>query len=967
MTIEHAYAEAEAESLLADLVDEITQRLNAGESVSLDEYATRYPQFSESLASLLEALTLVRQAGVADDDFQIDENSEPRGQLGDFYIEREIGRGGMGIVYEAEQISLGRRVALKVLPFVATLSPAQLQRFKNEARSAAALKHPNIVGVYSIGCERGVHYYAMEYVEGPSLAEVVEIRARSREQGAESSGVEQQNGRAVEQQRSSGAEEKGSIAVVQQNSSNSTTPLPHSSSSDNRYSTTPLLHYRSSADTAPVAALSTLKTTQPAEFFRSIARLGIQAAEALDYAHQMDVVHRDIKPSNLLLDVAGKLWITDFGLAMTQSDAGLTMTGDLLGTLRYMSPEQAAGKRLPLDHRTDIYSLGITLYELLAGRPAFDSSERAELLRAIAETEPAALRKLVPPMPADLETIVHKAIEKDAADRYNSAGELAADLRRFLDDRPIVARPPAIAARARKWMRRHSTAVAAAVGVLVVAVVGLSIGAAMLNSAYRHSAERERQAEKNLQIAVDTIDRLLARVADDADIHGQLHHAEQLYVDAANAYDRVLENTNNAAFVLRAANSRAELAVVLAESGRHDRALEEAERGLRLLQTLSSIDNLGVREMEVRAHLLDLQGWAQLHRHQYAAAEWSLSEALHLREQLLDTGTDRLKHLKKMSEALNSMAVLRSETGQLDEGERLLRRALSIRASLPEKERGDGVWLSDAAGLMGNLGGIDRDRGNYAAAEELFREAAELMRQAIERRPNYQAYRQDLYNCRWNLADTLVRAGRHDDAASEVASITSEFPERLQAHVEGVWLLMQCIEGVTAADSPASSSPSQAANSSRSNAERYRAQAREIVLKTSTATFAPPAMQLELAWLLATCPDRTLRDGQRAIEIVEQLSASGFQSSRLQHTLCAAHLQIQAFDEAYDVVKSSLRMNSSASAHDWLLLALAQAGRGELDDARRWYANALAGSRNDYCYQGLLSDAKKIFDPQSSP
>jgi serine/threonine protein kinase len=938
MTIEHAYADAEAESVLADLVDEITQRLNAGEPVSLDEYATRYPQFSESLASLLEALTLVRQAGVADDDFQIDENSEPRGQLGDFRIFREIGRGGMGIVYEAEQISLGRRVALKVLPFVATLSPAQLQRFKNEARSAAALKHPNIVGVYSIGCERCVHYYAMEYVEGPSLAEVVELRAGSKELRAGNSGVEQQNGRAVEQQESSRVDES------------------------TNHSTAPLLHYRSSADTAPIAALSTLKTTQPAEFFRSIARLGIQAAEALEFAHQMGVVHRDIKPSNLLLDAAGKLWITDFGLAMTQSDAGLTMTGDLLGTLRYMSPEQAAGKRLPLDHRTDVYSLGITLYELLAGRPAFDSSERAELLRAIAEIDPTPLRSLARTVPADLETIVHKAIEKDAADRYSTAGELAADLRRFLEDRPIVARPPAIAARARKWIRRHSTAVAAAVGVLLVAVIGLSIGAAMLNRAYRHSAERERQAEKNLQIVVDTIDRLLARVADDADIHGQLRHAERLYVDAANAYDRVLQNTSDPTFVLKAANSRAELAVVLAEAGRHDRALEEAERGLRLLHTLSSADTFGVREMEVRAHLLDLQGWAQLHLHQNAAAEWSLSEALHLREQLLDTGTDRLKHLKKMSEALNSMAVLRSETGQLDEGEKLLRRALSIRASLPEKERGDGVWLSDAAGLMGNLGGIDRDRGNYAAAEKLFREAADLMRQAIERRPNYQAYRQDLYNCRWNLADTLVRAGRHEEAATEVASTTSEFAERLQAQVEGVWLLMQCIEVVTAADSPASSSPSHAGNTSPSTAERYRSQAREIVLKASTATFAPPAMQLELAWLLAACPDHTLRDGRRAIEIVEQLSASGFQSSRLQHTLCAAYLQVKAFDQAYDVVKSSLRTNSAPSAHDWLLLALAEAGRGDLDDGRRWYEKALASPKNEFCYQGLFADAKTIFD-----
>jgi serine/threonine protein kinase len=269
------------------------------------------------------------------------------------------------------------------------------------------LRHPQIVTGYSVGCERGVHYYAMDYIDGLSLAEVVEaLRAQSKEHGARS------------QQQS-----------------------------DNDCATTLLPHFRSSTATAPIAALSTLKTTHPAEFFRGIARLGIQAAEALDYAHQMGVVHRDIKPSNLLLDSTGKLWITDFGLAMTQSDTGLTMTGDVLGTLRYMSPEQAAGKRLPLDHRTDVYSLGVTLYELLAGGPAFSSTDRNELLHALVDLDPPPLRNLVPKVPGDLETIVHKAMEKDAADRYGSASDMALDLRRFTEDRPIVARPPRLANR----------------------------------------------------------------------------------------------------------------------------------------------------------------------------------------------------------------------------------------------------------------------------------------------------------------------------------------------------------------------------------------------------------------------------------------------------------------------------------------------------------------------------------------
>jgi serine/threonine protein kinase len=176
-------------------------------------------------------------------------------------------------------------------------------------------------------------------------------------------------------------------------------------------------------------------------YFRRVAELGIQAARALDHAHALGIVHRDVKPANLLVDGSGKLWVTDFGLAHIQSDARLTMTGDLVGTLRYMSPEQALAKRIVVDHRTDVYSLGATLYELLTLEPAFSGSDRQELLRQIAFEEPKAPRRINKAIPAELETIVQKAMEKNPADRYATAKELADDLRRFLVDEPIRARP----------------------------------------------------------------------------------------------------------------------------------------------------------------------------------------------------------------------------------------------------------------------------------------------------------------------------------------------------------------------------------------------------------------------------------------------------------------------------------------------------------------------------------------------
>jgi serine/threonine protein kinase len=195
-------------------------------------------------------------------------------------------------------------------------------------------------------------------------------------------------------------------------------------------------------ETAAQAGLTTEGSVRSPGYFRGVARLGVQAAEALQHAHDMGVIHCDIKPSNLLLDGRGDLWVTDFGLAHVQVEASLTLTGDLVGTVRYMSPEQALAKRVAIDHRTDLYSLGATLYELLTLLPAFTGSDRQELLRQITFEEPRPPRRLHRAIPAELETIVLKALEKNPADRYATAQELADDLRRFLEDKPVRARRP---------------------------------------------------------------------------------------------------------------------------------------------------------------------------------------------------------------------------------------------------------------------------------------------------------------------------------------------------------------------------------------------------------------------------------------------------------------------------------------------------------------------------------------------
>jgi serine/threonine protein kinase len=422
------------ESLVGQVADDFLRRQRDGERPDVEEYVTRYPQAAELLRTVLASLRLLDCSRSAHAAAELEVGrSEVEGTLGDFRIVREVGRGGMGVVYEALQISLGRPVALKVLPFAAALDARQLQRFKNEAQAAACLHHTNIVPVYAVGCERGVHYYAMQLIEGQTLATVIaDLRQR---------------------------EDQGQAPADPQRTS-AYTPGP------------PAAAATGEADTPLAQVLSTQRSTRSPAFFRSVARLGMQAAEALEHAHQLGVVHRDVKPGNLMVDSRGNLWVTDFGLAHIHSDTRLTLTGDLVGTLRYMSPEQALAQRVVVDHRTDVYSLGATLYELLTLRPVFDGRDRQELLRQIAFDEPQAPRRLNKALPVELETIVLKALAKNPAERYATAQELADDLGRFLRDEAIRARRPTLVQQARRWGRRHRVVVwSAAVGLLTALVV----------------------------------------------------------------------------------------------------------------------------------------------------------------------------------------------------------------------------------------------------------------------------------------------------------------------------------------------------------------------------------------------------------------------------------------------------------------------------------------------------------------
>jgi serine/threonine protein kinase/WD40 repeat protein/Tfp pilus assembly protein PilF len=462
-------------------------RYRRGERPSLTEYTVQYPELAEQIRDLFPALVVMEELGSVEGSRagfstgMISGKRKVPEQLGDYRILREVGRGGMGIVYEAVQESLGRHVALKVLSVHGLLSPTQLERFRREARAAAGLHHTNIVPVYGVGEQDGVHYYAMQFIQGQGLDEVLKEVKRLRYKKDPSLGENPEPRTALSESLAQGLR-SGQFAGAHASSDTQTAPASPSSPS------------------------GTELTTQPeVQYFRSVAQMGMQIASGLDYAHKQGILHRDIKPSNLLLDARGTVWITDFGLAKAEGSDELTHTGDIVGTLRYMAPERLQGWS---DPRSDVYGLGITLYELLTLRPAFADSSRPRLIEQITHEEPPPPRQVDRSIPRDLETIVLKATAKEPDRRYQSASELADDLIRLLAGEPVRARRIGMWERGVKWVKRRP-AVAALLAVSAAAALSLIIGTLVYNA---QLAVALQNAQANFEKATRAEDQ--ARVAE---------------------------------------------------------------------------------------------------------------------------------------------------------------------------------------------------------------------------------------------------------------------------------------------------------------------------------------------------------------------------------------------------------------------------------------------------------------------
>ena len=757
---------------LTQVLDQFLRQLEAGEHPNPDELAGRHPDLAEHLRKYIGSLRSLQKAagGIGMPiDFAIPSDGE---RLGDFRLIREIGRGGMAVVYEASQISIGRLVALKVLPQAAMLDTKQIARFRNEAQALGQIEHPHIVPIYSVGQDRGTHFFAMRLIEGIAFDRIIETLSGK--------------------------------------------------------------CFAPEADSSAAQVLSQLATRRPV-WFQQVATLFVPIARALHAAHELGVVHRDIKPSNLLLDRGGKPWVADFGLARWQSDSPLTKTGDLIGTVRYMSPEQARGDSALIDQRTDIYSLGITLYELATLHRAFDQNDGPKLLAHIREEGPPLPSTFAPDIPLDLEYVFLTATAPSRDARYATAREFADDLERFLCGEQTVARAPTLSERFGKFIRRHRQAALSTAGGLVLLTLSSLIAAGLIYHEKVKTDDALAASDSNFRKAREVLDRFGAQLAEElAAIPGAENVRRSLLLGTIDYYRDFIQQSNGsddlqnelakvltkialltehvatneealaaheearAAFDQLAKNEpdRVEhlanlalcennLGLLLGRMGRHDEADQRFRQAIE--RQSAAVSRSGNEARYCRDLALTWNNLGLLLREQGRNDEASLAyqTAIHLHKDLAKNkawseSEEGLLALRFLAATHANVAAL-EEDGNLDSARQSYRNAVAIQRSLVKRFAEYPELKADLALTFNNRGAMQSHLGDHAAAVESYAEAIELLDRLVKGTPSSIPYQRDLALSLNNRGLALARNGQSFEAViafREAAKVQQELVNR---------------------------------------------------------------------------------------------------------------------------------------------------------------------------------------------
>lgn len=809
--------------LLNDLAHEFAARYRQGERPALSEYIDKYPQLAAEIRDLFPALAVMEQFGSVGGPATglhistvTAESAVPQ-RLGEYRILREVARGGMGIVYEAVQESLGRHVALKVLPFQGAANANHLERFRREAKAAANLHHTNIVPVFGVGESEGVHYYAMQFIQGQGLDSVLQEirRLRGGQDGPPTTDPEPR--RTLNVTLAESLVSGPNVSEPRPSGSGKSEPLPDGCGSE-------------------VGKQSELSRQPEAQYFRSVARVGVQVADALAYAHQQGILHRDIKPSNLLLDTQGTIWVTDFGLAKLEGTDELTSPGDIVGTLRYMAPERFEGRG---DPRSDVYSLGLTLYELATLQPAFAASARAPLMERILHEEPPRPRRLDARIPRDLETIILKAIAREPGQRYATAADLAEDLRRFLADRPIQARRASWPERGWRLCRRNPV-----VSLVVAAFLMSLIAGSLVATVLAVKAGREREAataarqvaNRNLRRALRAIEEMLSKVAAE-DLQGVprmdgvqqelLEQALALYLDLLQDYGDDVEVR------LQAAQAHLRMALLYAWLAEDHRSVRHSEEAVKLAGGLADEYPAEARYRELLARCYRELGWRLGGTKDYVNGLEALGRSQEIWERLARegpnvlvyraegarncrlrgrlllgagdqpgairefreglaryqtlTGIEELIHDVQWGMALNyyGLAVALAGTDDDPEADAHYRAAADLLEKLAHADPKSADYPWYLAHVCHDLGRLLDKQGQAAEAERAYRRALGLREQMEADFPTKTLHRDDLVESYVELEAFLRRTGQEQQALAfraqvlpKLRKIAADFPDR---------------------------------------------------------------------------------------------------------------------------------------------------------------------------------------------
>ncbi len=733
------------------LADEFANKCRGGNCPSITRYAERYPQLADEINEVFPAIAMIEQYRRTEETERADSQRllkiERRllDRLGDFRIVREIGRGGMGVVYEAIQESLGRTVALKVLTADVAQAPQQLARFKREAQAAAMLHHTNIVPIFGVGHDDGLYYYVMQHIDGIGLDALVEYQRPKQ------------------------------------------LPLPRSDSLDQ-------------SNRSPTATSTLLDKSLS---WRRIATYGIQIAEAVDYAHHQGILHRDIKPANLLVDMHDTVWVTDFGLAKIFGDDGLTKTGDLFGTIRYMAPEQFEGHST---RSSDIYSIGVTLYELATLEPAFGQSDAKQLMLTITQQGVSRSQLTSRSIPKDLETIILKAAAFNSRHRYATAGKLADDLQRFCSGEPISARHTSSLRRVWRWSCRNpALATLSSLSLLLLLLVAIvaSIGWIHVEDARQEAlvlANQQQRQARALRVANQ-------RARDESEhAHEESERAEDNLQLAMRAFEEIIDRVSNRGFPeslkLDDEDDQALPPILFTDA---DAELLQSMLAFYEEFALRNNANESIPFEAAKAH--HRIGDIRLSLSQFEQALLAYDKALAAYRLIATSGPSDVGVLRVMAEAMNQRGVVYGRTGRLGEAIESHLAARDLLLNQPETITTTATCRFALAQTYNHLGAIwsrpdrhgrppfhrrpPRGRGGFtrpgtdrqgllARMQENYEAALRLLEGLLAEDPKNTQYRLALARCHRNCLP-LIRHGGNADTVAECLATSVGILERLVA------------------------------------------------------------------------------------------------------------------------------------------------------------------------------------------